>query len=84
MTYRGAGCGRRFLPTVLAVVALGPAPLPRPEPARHPPPPAPVGLVSRSDGLDWNNLGIGALGGAGFALLATGGALALVGRRRNL
>lgn len=84
MTYRGAGRGRRFLPPVLAAVALGPAPPPQHELTERRRLPAPVGLISRRDSLDWNNLGVGALGGAGFALLATGGALIVVRRRREL
>lgn len=84
MTYLGAGRKRRFLPPVVAAVALGPAPLPQHEPGDRRPLPEPVGLVARSDSLDWSNLGVGALGGAGFALLATGGALVVVRRRREL
>ena len=82
MTYRGAWRGRCFLAPVLAALALVPGPLSRHEPAEQRPPPDPVGLVSRTGGRDWDNLGIGALGGAGFALLVTGGALAVVRRRR--
>jgi hypothetical protein len=58
---------------VLAAAAVGGPPPAPPRPATEP-------VLTKHAVLDWSDVGVGALGGAGAALLATGGALYAVHR----
>jgi hypothetical protein len=81
---------KKALPLALALGALAPAAAQAkldlaPPPQVGPPsrPPARVVTSPAPAGFDWGDAGIGAAGGLGLSMVAVGGSLALVGRRRH-